>query len=142
VIRSELRRRPWECCGKATLVQFASDSDDKHRYALYREPKLAADAFKAGQSWFFSKDAKIVLPFIGEKVRYTVPKGWGHADAGGVSRECEMEFGGRKVRVAPSAGRTFGRVIDDLVRVCVSEHRDNKNPPECVGNRESSYRQC
>ena len=33
-------------------------------------------------------------------------------------------------------------VITDLVKVCVTEHRDNKNPPEMVGNRESSYRQC
>jgi hypothetical protein len=32
-------------------------------------------------------------------------------------------------------------VIDDLVRVCVVEHRDNNNRPEWVGNRESSYRQ-
>ena len=33
-------------------------------------------------------------------------------------------------------------VIDDLVRVCVTEHRDNNMRPEWVGNRESSYRQC
>ena len=33
-------------------------------------------------------------------------------------------------------------VIGELVKVCVSEHRDNNLTPEAVGKRESSYRQC
>jgi hypothetical protein len=33
-------------------------------------------------------------------------------------------------------------VIDDLVRVCVIEHRDNNLPPDKVGKRESTYVQC
>ena len=33
-------------------------------------------------------------------------------------------------------------VIDSLVSVCVVEHRDNNLPPEAVGKRESTYRQC
>ena len=33
-------------------------------------------------------------------------------------------------------------VIDSLVNVCVVEHRDNNLPPEAVGKRESTYRQC
>ena len=32
--------------------------------------------------------------------------------------------------------------MNDLVRVCISEHRDNNMRPEMVGARESSYRQC
>ena len=33
-------------------------------------------------------------------------------------------------------------VIDDLVRVCVTEHRDNNLQPDKVGKRESTYVQC
>ena len=34
------------------------------------------------------------------------------------------------------------KVIDDLVRVCVTEHRDNGLQPDKVGKRESTYSQC
>lgn len=33
-------------------------------------------------------------------------------------------------------------VIDDLVGVCVTEHRDNNLQPDKVGKRESTYLQC
>ena len=33
-------------------------------------------------------------------------------------------------------------VIDDLVGVCVTEHRDNNLQPDKVGKRESTYVQC
>jgi hypothetical protein len=33
-------------------------------------------------------------------------------------------------------------VIEDLVRVCVSEHKDNNLRPDQVGKRESTYAQC
>ena len=33
-------------------------------------------------------------------------------------------------------------VIDDLVRVCVTEHKDNNMKPEFVGKREAAYGQC
>ena len=34
------------------------------------------------------------------------------------------------------------KVIDDLVGVCVTEHRDNNLQPDKVGKRESTYVQC
>jgi hypothetical protein len=33
-------------------------------------------------------------------------------------------------------------VIEDLVGVCVVEHRDNNMRPELIGKRESAYNQC
>ena len=34
------------------------------------------------------------------------------------------------------------QVIDDLVQVCVTEHRDNNLQPDRVGKRKSTYVQC
>jgi hypothetical protein len=34
------------------------------------------------------------------------------------------------------------QVIDDLARVCVTEHRDNNLPPDKIGKRESTFVQC
>jgi hypothetical protein len=39
-------------------------------------------------------------------------------------------------------GKLVPKVIDDLVRVCVTEHRDNGLQPDKVGKRESAYSQC
>ena len=33
-------------------------------------------------------------------------------------------------------------VIDDLVGICVTEHRDNNQAPDKIGKRESNYVQC
>ncbi len=33
-------------------------------------------------------------------------------------------------------------VIEDLVGICVTEHRDNNQAPDKIGKRESNYVQC
>lgn len=43
--------------------------------------------------------------------------------------------------IVPLSG-LLPEVLDSLVNVCLVEHKDNNLPPEAVGKRESSYRQC
>ena len=171
-------------------------SDDKHPHALYRKPRLAADAFKADldrerkgepaatqllvphvhdilaladeirlrtpaaakdAGYAFgrmkekpkakkavgsSKEAKIDLPFIGKKTKYTVPKGWVTPMLAAFRANVDWNLESGKFEWRVPLKELLDGVITDLVKVCVTEHRDNKNPPEMVGNRESSYRQC
>jgi hypothetical protein len=171
-------------------------SDDKHPHALYRKPRLAADAFKSDlekekkgepaaskllvphvhdilaladeiklrtpaaakkvnfefgrmkddkkkkQRVGTSREAKIALPFIGKKTRYSVPKGWLTPMLAALRANVDWNLESERFAWRVPIEELLDGVVDDLVRVCVSEHRDNKNPPEMVGNRESSYRQC
>jgi hypothetical protein len=170
-------------------------SDDKHPHALYRKPRLAADAFKAdlareekGQpaatqllvphvheilaladeirartpaaaknadfeygrmkekakkkAVGSNREAKVDLPFIGKKMRYTVPKGWVTPMLAAFWANVVWNLESGKFDWRVPTQELLDGVINDLVKVCVTEHRDNKNPPEQVGSRESSYRQC
>lgn len=82
------------------------------------------------------------LPFINQTMRHTVPKGWiiPMLSAFRANVQWNLDNGMFKWRLPPI--QLLDGVIDDLVKVCVSEHRDNNNPPELVGSRESSYSQC
>jgi len=89
-----------------------------------------------------SREAKIALHFIGKRTRYSVPKGWVTPMLAAFRANVEWNLESGRFGWRVPLDELLDGVIDDLVRVCVSEHRDNKNPPEMVGNRESSYRQC
>lgn len=89
-----------------------------------------------------AKHKNTPLPFIGDKMDYRVPNGWLFPMLAAFRANAKWD---------PIAGRMDWRVpleqllptvIEDLVRVCVTEHRDNNMRPEMVGKRESAYRQC
>ena len=84
----------------------------------------------------------IALPFLNASMNHRVPNGWLYpmlaAFRGNVSwnlQEAKFEWKIPLKKLVPA-------VIDDLVRVCVTEHRDNNLQPDKVGKRESTYVQC
>jgi hypothetical protein len=89
-----------------------------------------------------NKEAKLDLPFIGKKTKYTVPKGWVTPMLAAFRANVDWNLEEGRFEWRMPVDELLDGVLTDLVRVCVSEHRDNKNPPEMVGSRESSYRQC
>ena len=82
------------------------------------------------------------LPFINETMNYTVPRGWLMPMLAGFRANVDWNLQQRRFSWLIPPDELLEGVIDDLVRVCVTEHRDNNMRPEWVGNRESSYRQC
>jgi hypothetical protein len=82
------------------------------------------------------------LPFIGKTMAYRVPRGWLMPMLAGFRANVDWDLPRMRFQWRIPLETLVEEVIDDLVRVCVVEHRDNNNRPEWVGNRESSYRQC
>lgn len=83
-----------------------------------------------------------LLPFINQTMRHTVPKGWTMPMLAALRANVKWDLNKGTFMWRTPLDQLLDGVIDDLVKVCVSEHRDNNNPPELVGSRESSYRQC
>lgn len=81
------------------------------------------------------------LPFIGEKIDYRVPNGWVYPMLAAfranlkLTKENKLEWRTPLTIILPE-------IIDELVGICVIEHRDNNMRPELIGKRESAYRQC
>jgi hypothetical protein len=83
-----------------------------------------------------------VLAFINKTMQHAVPKGWTIPMLAALRANVQWNLSEGTFKWRLPVDQLLNGVIDDLVRVCVSEHRDNNNPPELVGSRESSYRQC
>lgn len=83
-----------------------------------------------------------ILPFISKTMHHRVPKGWVIPMLAAFRANVEWDMNNGTFKWRMPLEQLLDGVMDDLVRVCVSEHRDNNSPPEWVGNRESSYRQC
>lgn len=87
------------------------------------------------------KQRGTLLPFIGEKMDYRVPNGWVYpmlaAFRANLKRDAKDQLSWRV-----PLDKLLPDVIEDLVGVCVVEHRDNNMRPELIGKRESAYGQC
>ena len=87
-----------------------------------------------------SKD--ISLPFLGTKMSYRVPKGWLYPMLAAFRANVQWDLRKQMFSWQVPLENLVKQVIDDLVRVCVTEHRDNNLQPDKVGKRESTYVQC
>jgi hypothetical protein len=85
---------------------------------------------------------KILLPFLGEQMTYHVPNGWLYPMLAAFRAGADWSLDKRKFEWKVPLRDLVPQVIDDLVRVCVTEHRDNNLQPDKVGKRESTYVQC
>lgn len=99
--------------------------------------------FKFGLAKFNTNDRAggvrnkgIPLPFVSEVVNYRVPNGWVYPILAGFRANLRN---GQWLVPLP---KILNDVIDDLVGVCVNEHRNNNMRPEFIGKRESAYAQC
>lgn len=88
------------------------------------------------------KNRNVPLPFIGEQMSYHVPNGWAYPMLAAFRANVDWDLRKGKFEWKVPPARLVRDVIDDLVRVCVTEHRDNNLQPDQVGKRESTYMQC
>lgn len=83
-----------------------------------------------------------LLPFIGETVNYRVPNGWVYPMLAAFRANLKRSADGKSYEWRVPLNTILPEVIEDLVGVCVVEHRDNNMRPELIGKRESAYSQC
>lgn len=86
------------------------------------------------------KERNVYLPFIAENVQYRVPNGWLYPMLSAFRANLRLEGATLTWRVPIE--QLLPQIIDELVGVCVVEHRDNNMRPELIGKRESAYGQC
>lgn len=101
--------------------------------------RMKTDAKKRAGS---QKNRNTRLPFIEETMNYRVPRGWLMPMVAGFRANVIWDLEAEQFEWRMPIDDLLKGVIEDLVRVCVTEHRDNNMRPEWVGYRESSYRQC
>ena len=82
------------------------------------------------------------LPFIDETVDYRVPNGWLFPMLASFRANLKWDEAEQKFSWKVPLEKILPEVIDDLVAVCIAEHRDNNARPEFIGKRESAYNQC
>lgn len=83
-----------------------------------------------------------VLPFIDRRTDHRVPNGWLFPMLAAFRASVAWNLEENKFTWIVPLKELLPAVIDDLVRMCVTEHRDNNMGPEWVGKRESAYRAC
>jgi hypothetical protein len=84
----------------------------------------------------------IDLPFLGKQMAYHVPKGWLYPMMAAFRANVDWDLERRKFEWKVPLRDLVPQIIEDLVNVCVTEHRDNNLQPDKVGKRESTYVQC
>jgi|SRR5579872_1422263 len=98
---------------------------------------------KAGKNRVGAKTNKnIPLPFLNASMNHRVPKGWLYPMLAAFRANVSWDLRQSKFEWKVPLKKLVPAVIDDLIRVCVTEHRDNNLQPDKVGKRESTYVQC
>jgi hypothetical protein len=98
---------------------------------------------KAGKLRAGAKSHKnIILPFLNSTMSYHVPNGWLYPMLAAFRANVIWDLQRGKFEWKLPLEKLVPKVIDDLVSVCVTEHRDNNLQPDKVGKRESTYVQC
>lgn len=80
------------------------------------------------------------LPFLNETIAYRVPNGWLYPMLSAFTTALRYEKGVLTWKIDPK--KMLDDTIDDLVAVCISEHKTVGLRPELVGKRESAYARC
>ncbi len=82
------------------------------------------------------------LHFIGEAMDHKVPNGWLMVMLAAFRADVDWDLGVGKFEWKVPVDELLPEVIDDLVRVCVQEYRDNKVKPDEMARNASIYEQC
>jgi len=89
-----------------------------------------------------SNRKNVPLVFLNSTMSHRVPNGWLYPMLAAFRANVEWDLQQRKFEWKVPLAKLVPEVIDDLVGVCVTEHRDNNLQPDKVGKRESTYVQC
>ena len=107
-----------------------------HNRFQFGRAKLSAADERAGAA----ANKGIRLNFSGDTVNYRVPNGWVYPILAAFRANLSEVSG--QLRWKVDVEQVLAATLDDLVSVCVAEHRDNNLRPEHIGKRESAYAQC
>lgn len=118
----------------ADMIRKLTPEAAKHNNFKFGSAKIGSE--RAGNP----KNKGTLLPFIGETVNHRVPNGWVYPMLSAFRANLRKTEKGYEWRVPLE--KMLHDVIEDLVGVCIVEHRDNNMRPELIGKRESAYNQC
>jgi hypothetical protein len=82
----------------------------------------------------------VYLPFIDETVSYRVPNGWVYPILAAFRANLTESRNGLRWTMDPF--ELLDATIDQLVSVCVSEHKKGNKRPDAIGKSEAVYNQC
>lgn len=88
-----------------------------------------------------STNKNIRLPFINKNMKHRVPNGWLYPMLAAFRANVIWDIQKQEFDWKIPVEKLLPQVIDDLVSVCVTAHKDNIAPDK-VGKRESIYVQC
>jgi hypothetical protein len=89
-----------------------------------------------------SNKRNIPLVFLNSTMNHRVPNGWLYPMLAAFRANVDWDLQRRKFEWKIPLPKIVPAVIDELVGICVTEHRDNNLQPDKVGKRESTYSQC
>lgn len=118
-----------------SIKKLTPDASKRNSFEFGR---VKIGAGRAGSS----QNKGTYLPFVKETVDYRVPNGWVYPMLAAFRANLKLGEDGKSFSWRVPLPALLADVIDDLVGVCVGEHRDNNMRPELLGNRESTYSQC
>ncbi|MFM2094545.1 MAG: hypothetical protein RIS70_1669, partial [Planctomycetota bacterium] len=87
-----------------------------------------------------SNDAE--LYFLGMTSKYRLPNGWLYPILAAFRANVIWDLKRSRFDWRVDNEEILKSCLQDLVSVCVNEHRNNNQKPEWVGKRDSAYRQC
>lgn len=88
------------------------------------------------------KNRNTPLHWIGETMQCRVPNGWLLPMLAAFRANVRWSLIDSKFEWSAPLDEVLEATIGDLVRVCVTEHRDNGEKPEDIGKKASVYSQC
>jgi hypothetical protein len=88
------------------------------------------------------KHKNTFLPFIGETAGHRAPNGWVLPMLAAFRADVKWDLERKSFEWIIPVDKVLKAVIDDLVGICVVEHKHNNVPPEQVGTRDSIYQSC
>jgi hypothetical protein len=102
--------------------------------------KMLSDGGKARAGAKKHKNTK--LHFINATMDHKIPNGWLMVMLAAFRANVNWDLKGGVFEWRVSLDKLLPEVIDDLVRVCVQEYRDNKVKPDEMARNASTYEQC
>lgn len=118
-----------------SIKLLTPDASKRNRFK-FGLAKVDSEKMRAGTA-----GRKTVLPFINETMDYKIPNGWVYPMLSAFRANLKVTKDGAVSWILPPKD-LLPAVIDQLVGVCISEHRENLMKPELTGKKESAYSRC